>query len=262
MESMKNAAQGRLRPIIGVLSNTVMDGDLSIQSVDDKYCQPLGKLADATVLIIPATDLAGQIDEVLNLLDGVMLTGAVSNVHPSHFGGQGDESRYMPFDLGRDAVALPLIKRVLERNIPLLAICRGMQELNVCRNGTLAAAIHDDPLRHNHGTMEKNLTAEERYGPAHEVTIEATGMLSPILNGATTAQVNSLHVQAVERLGEGLQVEARADDGTVEAVSVPGCTFALGVQWHPEFSAHENAVSRQIFEAFGAAARRYAKDKV
>ena len=86
-------------------------------------------------------------------------------------------------------------------------------------------------------------------------------MLSHILKGATSAHVNSLHVQAVERLGDGLQVEARAHDGTVEAVSVPGCTFALGVQWHPEFSAQDNVVSRQIFQAFGAAARLYAKDK-
>ena len=256
-----NPSPGRLRPIIGVLSNTVMDGDLSIQSVDDKYCDPLGELADVTVLIIPATDLAGQIDDVLNLLDGVMLTGAVSNVHPSHFGGEGDESKYLPFDLGRDAVALPLIKRVLQRNMPLLAICRGMQELNVCRNGSLAPSIQDDPLRHNHGTLNSDLPTEQRYGPAHEVTIEPAGMLSHILKGATSAQVNSLHVQAVERLGDGLQVEARAHDGTVEAVSVPECTFALGVQWHPEFSAQDNVVSRQIFQAFGAAARLYAKDK-
>lgn len=257
-----NTSQGRMRPIIGVLSNTVMDGDLSIQSVDDKYCHPLGDLADATVLIIPATDLAEQIDDVLDLLDGVMLTGAVSNVHPMHFGGEGDESKYLPFDLGRDAVALPLIKRVLQRNMPLLAICRGMQELNVCRNGTLAPAIQDDPLRHNHVTLDKNLSTEQRYGPAHEVSINAAGLLSNILNGATSAQVNSLHVQAVERLGDGLQVEARAHDGTVEAISVPDCSFALGVQWHPEFSAQDNAVSSQIFRAFGTAARRYAKDKL
>lgn len=246
----------RHRPLVGVLANAQMNGDLPGQTVDNKYLEALRDVAGVAVVIVPACDLEGDVDGLLNILDGVLLTGAVSNVHPSRFGAVDDEARYQPFDLGRDHSAFKLIEHVLARNIPLLAICRGMQELNVCRGGTLAPAIESDAERFNHSPREEGAGLDQRYAPAHTLHIEDGGVLASLL-GDATVEVNSLHLQAIERLGDGLRIEGRAQDGTIEAVSVPGSDFALGVQWHPEFKAADNAVSRPLFEAFGAAAQRY-----
>lgn len=244
------------RPIVAVLANALLDGDLPGQAVDDKYLDALTDVADVATVIIPARDLQGDLEALLHLVDGVMLTGAVSNVHPRHFDADGDEARHSPFDPGRDASALRLLEGVLARDMPLLAICRGMQELNVLRGGTLVPAIQLDSERFNHEPRDTTAEPEQRYGPAHTIEIAAGGVLAQLL-GHAPVQVNSLHVQAVARLGQGLRIEGRAQDGTIEAVSVPDRRFALGVQWHPEFKAANNEVSRRIFQAFGDATRNY-----
>jgi putative glutamine amidotransferase len=244
------------RPVVGVVANAGMDGRLQVQSVDRKYLDALMSVSDVAVLIIPALVAEEGTATVLESLDGILLTGAVSNIHPRHFDAAADEPRHSPFDHGRDQVALDLARRALERDMPLLAICRGMQELNVCRGGTLTPQIDQDQQRFCHGAWDKTLALQELYGPAHAVSVSQGGLLSDIV-GTGPLHVNSLHVQAIDRLGDGLRVEAVADDGIIEAVSMPDKRFALGVQWHPEFGAEENDVSRQIFHAFGMAARMF-----
>ncbi|RJF99332.1 gamma-glutamyl-gamma-aminobutyrate hydrolase family protein [Noviherbaspirillum saxi] len=254
---LKHAPASRNRPVVGVLSNAIMDGTLPAQSVDHKYLDALMQVADVAVVIIPALNPHRHLSEdILQSLDGVMLTGAVSNVHPRHFDPDADEHRHLPFDQERDNAALELISHALAYDVPLLAICRGMQELNVSRGGTLTPDIHSDDKFFCHDAWDKSDPPHVLYAPSHAVTIADGGILGGVL-GAGTRQVNSLHVQAIDRLGDGLMIEAVAQDGTVEAVSIPDKRFALGVQWHPEFMASDNDVSRRIFQAFGAAARSY-----
>ena len=244
------------RPIVGVLANGMVHDDLPAQSVDDKYLDALVLLADVATVIIPARDLPDDSDAILQMVDGLVLTGAASNVHPRHFDAAGDAACHSPFDPGRDESALRLLRGALTRDMPVLAICRGMQELNVLRGGTLAPAIHLDSDRFDHRHSLADAALERRYGPAHAVAIEAGGMLAQWL-GEGRIDVNSLHGQAIARLGRDLRIEGRALDGTIEAVSVPDRRFALGVQWHPEYKAAGREVSRRIFQAFGAAVRQY-----
>jgi len=207
----------------------------------------------------------GQPQELLaalDFIDGVLLTGSPSNVHPSHF----DEPVHdeaLPLDPVRDAWTLPLIRAVLERGVPLLAICRGLQEVNVALGGSLHQAVQEQPGHMDHRSDE-SLPVEQEYGLAHAIHIESGGTLDRVLQGLPQAvregmqvHVNSLHGQGVKRLAPGLRVEARAPDGVVEAFSRPGAGFNLCLQWHPEWLAHENPVSQRIFEAFGQACRSH-----
>jgi len=189
---------------------------------------------------------------VLDRLDGLLLPGSPSNVHPTHY--DGGETQTPDFhDPERDATTLPLIRAAIARGMPVLAICRGLQELNVALGGTLHQRVHEQPGRMDHrggpGTLE------HRYRPKHSIAL--SGELTRIV-GAETIMVNSLHGQAIERPAPGLVVEALADDGTIEAVRVATARgFALGLQWHPEWDYANNAASLAIFGAFGAACRAY-----
>jgi putative glutamine amidotransferase len=189
---------------------------------------------------------------VLDRLDGLLVPGSPSNVHPTHYDG-GDSQTPDLHDPARDATTLPLIRAAIARGMPMLAICRGIQELNVALGGTLHQQVHalEGRLDHRGGIG----TLEERYGPKHTITL--SGRLARVV-GADTIMVNSLHGQAIERLAPGLVIEARAEDGTIEAVRVATArAFAYGVQWHPEWGYAENASSLAIFRAFGAACRAY-----
>jgi putative glutamine amidotransferase len=197
----------------------------------------------------PTTDLTAYLD----LADGVLLTGSPANVHPMHFG-QGVRDPALPLDQERDLVTLPLARLAVERGLPLFAICRGLQEINVALGGTLLQAVHEEQGRLDHRADPRG-DPDEQYGPSHPVDVVAGGELERIL-GLRQLQVNSLHGQAIDRLAPGLRVEARAPDGTVEAVHIsahPG--FALAVQWHPEWKVLENPVSTLLFRAFGDACR-------
>ena len=189
---------------------------------------------------------------VLDRIDGLLIPGSPSNVHPSHYAG--GESRTPQFhDLDRDATTLRLIPAAIERGIPVLAICRGLQELNVALGGTLHQTVHEEPGRHEHRGGSGSW--DERYRPKH--LIELSGSLASII-GSHKILVNSLHGQAIDQLAPGLLVEAVAPDGTIEAVRVvqaPG--FALGVQWHPEWRYADDTASLALFRAFGDACRRY-----
>jgi putative glutamine amidotransferase len=219
-----------------------------------KYVAAVADGARCTPLIVPALGDATDFDTLLDIADGIMLTGSPSNVDAALYG-QALLDPSLPRDPARDATTLPLIRAALARGIPLLAVCRGFQEVNVALGGTLHQAVHEVPGMADH-REQKTHTLERQYAPSHRVLLEPDGRMARILDGATSIMVNSLHGQGIARLAPGLTVEARADDGLVEAYRVEGATqFTLGVQWHPEWRLSENPDSIKLFQAFGEACR-------
>jgi putative glutamine amidotransferase len=220
------------------------------------------RLAGALPLVAPPCNEA-ELEALLAVADGVLLTGSPSNVHPSHFG-EAVLDPSLPLDEARDALTLPLIRAVLARGIPLLAICRGTQEVNVALGGSLHQAVHTLPGRLDHRGPEgrdPDVPNEVAYGPCHPVQVQPGGALAAA-TGRSRFIVNSLHGQAVNRLAPGLRVEALADDGTIEAFSLPGAPgFNLCLQWHPEWQAANNPVSMELLQAFGAAVRTYQRQR-
>lgn len=215
------------------------------------YLEALVNGSGALPLLLPSLGSALDLDAVLDRVDGVLLTGSRSNVHPALYGGDPSE-RNGPYDSRRDATTLPLIRRTLQRGLPFFAICRGLQETNVALGGTLVAELQEMPGRRDHRAPDAD-THDERFALAHHVEVRPGGKLAAVL-GAATIEVNSLHRQAIGRLAPGLTVEATADDGTIEAVSVDGAAdFALATQWHPEYWVGSDAASARLFAAFGEA---------
>lgn len=241
-------------PVIGVSACLKQGENAPFHSVLDRYVEAVQVGAGALPVILPALGTIGALDALLARLDGVLLTGSPSNVCPSHYGGPAPRPGNLS-DPRRDATTLPLIRRAIERGVPLLAICRGIQELNVALGGSLHQHLHEVPGRADHRS-DKSRPWAERYAPRQEVRVQPGGVLDRLLDGADVLLVNSLHAQGIDRLARGLRVEAVAPDGTIEAVSVVGAaTFALGVQWHPEWNVARDPISRRLFAAFGAAAR-------
>ena len=243
------------RPLIGVVSDRRMVGEHPYQMVGEKYLQALADAADAYPVTLPS--LAGGFDvlDIIERLDGLFLTGSPSNVEPQHYMGDPSEPGTW-HDPERDLAALALIPAVIRVGMPLFAVCRGFQEMNVAMGGTLHQNVHEVPGFRVHKENPGD-PLEVQYGPAHGVEFVEGGLLDH-LSGCREAQVNSLHSQGVERLGEELAVEAVAEDGLVEAFVVkdtPG--FNLSVQWHPEWKVMENPVSLALFRAFGDACRAY-----
>lgn len=221
-------------------------------AASDTYIHAVDALVGAVPILMPANGTAADIATLLDRLDGIILTGSRSNVEPSLYGGPPHEAG-TPEDLARDLVTLPLIRAAVARGTPVLAVCRGLQELNVALGGTLHQRLQDLPGRLDHSTpMQAN--AAVRHGKAHLVALVAGGWLHGIA-GQPTVAVNSLHNQGIDRLADRLVVEATAPDGTIEAVRVTGKVFAVGVQWHPEYDHDVDPVSRRIFESFGDAVR-------
>jgi putative glutamine amidotransferase len=245
-------------PLVGVPA-CVRDVDgQPFHTVGDKYVRALAISAGVAPVMIPSLgEDVVDLRRLLRSLDGVMMTGSPSNVHPSHYG-QVETPEAEPFDPARDSTTLATIRIALEEDLPLLVICRGFQELNVALGGSLHARVHDIPGRHDH-RRPQHQDLDVQYGPKHPVRLRPGGPLAALAKAAGIEgdlMVNSLHWQGLDRVAEGLTVEAEAEDGTPEAVSVDGArAFALGVQWHPEYKAWENPFSRQLFEAFGAATR-------
>lgn len=214
------------------------------------YLEAVLGVSGGLPVILPAFGPRLDLDAVLDRVDGVVATGSKTNVHPSHYGVAATEAMG-PYDEARDATSLPLIRRTIERGIPLLCICRGIQELNVALGGSLASDVQDLPGRMDHRFPEV-ADMDGKFAIRHGVTIVAGGCLGRVVG--SEIEVNSLHRQAVARLSDRLVVEATAPDGTIEAVSVKDAAgFTLGVQWHPEYWAATDGPSRAILEAFGAA---------
>jgi putative glutamine amidotransferase len=227
--------------------------------VGEKYLKALTDGADALPLMIPA--LAEEIDddELLDQVDGILLTGSPSNVEPHHYGGDPSAAGTM-HDPHRDAATLPLARRVLDKGIPLLGVCRGFQELNVVLGGTLHEKVHEVPGYHTHKENPDD-SLEQQYGASHSVNLVEGGLLRS-LSSEGNVMVNSLHSQGVARIASGVTIEAIADDGLIEAFrvdDVPG--FALAVQWHPEWQVTQNKFSMAIFKAFGDACRARASQR-
>jgi putative glutamine amidotransferase len=227
--------------------------------VGDKYLRALVEAADAIPVPLPSWSPPLDIAPLLDRLDGLLLTGSPSNIAPERYaGGYSWDGNLL--DPERDATTLPLVREAIARRLPLLAICRGLQEVNVALGGSLHPQVHALPGMLDH-REPADAPLEVQYGPAHPVRLAPGGLLRR-LAGQDEVQVNSLHGQGIATLGRGLVVEATAPDGLVEAVRLPQVPFLLGVQWHPEWRACENPLSRALFAAFGAACRGQALDEV
>ena len=246
-----------VRPIVLVPACNRMIGGLCYHVAASKYVEAV-RLAGAQPLIVPSVEPPDD-DALLDIAHGLLLTGSPSNVHPRHYDENVlDES--LPLDPARDAWILPLIPKVLARGMPLFAICRGFHEANVALGGTLHQAVHQVSGYADHRDRDED-PIEVQYALAHDVVIEPGGVLERLL-GSDRIAVNSLHGQGVKRLAPRLRVEARAPDGLVEAFSVADAeSFALAVQWHPEWHAAENPVSMRLLNAFGDAARAYRRQQ-
>ncbi len=192
-------------------------------------------------------------------MDGLLFTGSPSNVEPHRYQGEPSAPGTL-HDPARDATTLPLIRKAVAAGVPVFGICRGFQEMNVAFGGTLHQKLHEVPGNLDHRDDESQ-PLEVQYGPAHDVTLEPGGTLRA-LSATERVRVNSLHSQGIERLGEELEVEARAPDGVIEAFRVRAArVFALAVQWHPEWQVMNNPFSRALFAAFGQASRERAQSR-
>lgn len=243
------------KPLVGIPCDHRMIGPHPFHAVGEKYILAVREGAGALPLLIPVLETPLDVDEVLGLVDGILLTGSPSNVAPRHYGGPAPREGVMQ-DERRDATTLPLIGQIVARGLPLLALCRGFQELNVAYGGTLHQHLEEVRGFIDH-REDKHQPLDVQYAPVHDVHLTTGGELERIA-GRRTLRVNSLHGQGIDRVGDGLVVEARAADGVVEAVRVRDAkNFALGIQWHPEWRFWEDPFSTSLFAAFGRALRAH-----
>jgi putative glutamine amidotransferase len=256
--TIMNPTQARAaKPVVLVPACNKQLGDHPFHVAGRKYIEAV-RLAGALPLVVPRLE-PGEIESALELAHGVLLTGSLSNVHPSNFG-EAVHDPSLPLDSQRDAWTLPLIRAALGRGMPVIAICRGAQEFNVALGGSLHQAVHEAAGHADHRAPADE-PAHVQYGPAHPVHVVPDSRLERIV-GCRQFDVNSVHSQGMKRLAPGLVVEATAPDGLVEAFSHCGASgFNLCLQWHPEWQAADNAVSRRIFAAFGQAVVAY-RDRV
>jgi len=240
-----------VRPRVGLVCDTGLDDGHVIHRVNQEYVEAVRGGASALPLLIPALTPPLDVAQLVAAFDGFCFTGAASNVDPTHYGGHAPRNSAL-LDAARDALSLELIRAAIAAGKPVLAICRGFQELNVALGGTLFQHVQEQPGRMDHREDDAAPLAVQ-FGPAHPISIVPGGFLAGIA-GAGEAMVNSLHHQGVDRLAPGLRVEATAPDGQIEAVSLlEPLGFLLGVQWHPEWRWEDGALSRAIFSAFGDA---------
>ncbi len=243
-----------LQPVVLIPACTKDIGAHPYHAVQKKYVDAVLLGAQCTPVLLPPIGDMHAIEALLERVDGVMLTGSPSNVHASHYG-QDLRDPSLPLDAARDATTLPLIKAALARGLPLFGVCRGFQEINVALGGTLHQAVHEVSGMYDH-REDKTADLDNQYGPAHSVSIHAGGRLQKLFGAKTTLLVNSLHGQGVDKLATGLQIEAVADDGLIEAYSVSAAkNFTLAVQWHPEWKVMQNPDSLKMYQAFGDACR-------
>lgn len=245
-------------PIVGLPADTFEKSGFLFHSVGDKYLRAVAEIAKCQPLMIPSSEVI-SIDDVLDQLHGLVLTGALSNVHPPHYG-DAPSADHEPYDHARDMTTLQLIRKAIGRGMPFFCICRGFQELNVGLGGTLETELQRGEGRLDHrAPPAEDITV--RYGPAHKISISPGGLLERIL-GKRETMVNSIHRQGIRQLAAPLAIEAVAPDGIIEAVSVKASkSFAFGTQWHPEFKAADNPDSVKLFTAFGDAVRAYRASK-
>ncbi len=249
-----------MQPLVAVSTDVRQFDNYTWHAAPQQYLEAAIAGAGVFPVLVPSFGDRLDLDQLLSSVDGVMITGSKSNVHPSLYGQEATEANG-PYDPARDSTTLPLIRRAIERGVPLLAICRGIQELNVALGGTLATEIQEREGSLDHRAPVSD-SQDERFAIRQSVSIKPGSCLARVF-GTGDIMVNSVHRQGVDRLGSLLQVEATAADGTVEAVSVKDSAgFAVGVQWHPEYWVHSDSASAKIFRAFGDAARDYATSRL
>ena len=248
------------KPLIGVSSDRRIVEPHPFHMVGEKYVTAVRDGADALPFMIPALGDSVDTDSILSRIDGILLTGSPSNVEPHHYDGEPSRPGTM-HDPHRDETTLRLINRTLETGMPLFAICRGYQELNVVLGGSLHQHVEEMPGYRDH-REDPDEPLDLQYGPSHEVHLVEGGTLHG-LAGTDSVMVNSLHAQGVARLADSVTVEAVADDGLIEGFVVDGAPgFTLAVQWHPEWKVMENEFSLSMFRAFGVACRNFAAAKL
>ncbi len=242
------------RPIVGITGNAYfIDEDYPVQASGVSNIEAIAQVSDAIPVVIPSLHEVSEVHELVDRLDGFVFTGGRPNIHPHEYGEEETEA-HGTFDRDRDALVLPLIRECVKAGIPVLGICRGFQEFNVAFGGSLHPEIRDLPGRNNH-RMPPDGTLEEKFAHRHDVTIEPGSIFERIFEDRVVL-TNSLHGQGIKQAGARIIVDGHAPDGTPEALSVKDAkAFALAVQWHPEWRANEDPVSRQLFAAFGKALR-------
>lgn len=222
--------------------------------VGEKYIAAIVDGSQALAMLLPALGERQSFEDVLATVDGLLLTGSYSNVEPHRYGGKPSAPGTL-HDAARDATTLPLLRAAIAAGVPVLAVCRGLQEMNVIFGGTLHQSVHTVAGLHDHRENRQD-DLDAQYAPSHSITLTQGGLLQRLAGGMNEVRVNSLHGQGIDRLGVGLAAEAIAPDGLIEAISVKDArAFALGVQWHPEWKHGGDALSTAIFRAFGDACR-------
>lgn len=246
------------RPVVGVIANAyVVENRFKAQLTGENNLRAIADVTGALPVIFAGCPDITDIEALLEVVDGILLTGARANVHPTHYNVEPDTA-YEPYDQARDALALDLVKTCVDRAIPLFGVCRGFQEMNVAFGGTLHPEIRDLPGRMNHrmprletGEIHPDMTFV--FADRHDVQFIPDGEFTRIL-GRDHIRVNSLHGQGILEPGERVVIEGVAEDGTAEAISVAGAPgFALGVQWHAEYDPQKNPINKALFQAFGDA---------
>ncbi|WP_415184752.1 gamma-glutamyl-gamma-aminobutyrate hydrolase family protein [Phaeovulum sp.] len=248
------------RPVVGIIGNPhELDDRYPVHAGGTMNTEAVAEVAGCLPLLIPADPRFVSVAELMDVCDGFLLTGGQPNIHPEEYG-QPETPAHGLFDRARDAITLTLVRACVVVGQPFFGICRGFQEVNVAMGGTLYPEIRDLPGRMNH-RMPANGDLAEKFALRHTVRLTEGGIFHQIL-GTTEVLTNSLHGQGICQPGARIAIEGQAEDGTPEAIVVKGTPgFALAVQWHPEWNAAADRVSRPLFEAFGDAARDWAARK-
>jgi putative glutamine amidotransferase len=246
------------RPVVGVIGNAYRIEDrFATQLVGERNLRAVAEVSGALPLMFAGSPDITDIGALLDAVDGVVLTGARANVHPTRFRTEPDP-RHEPYDLHRDDLALALSEACVDRGIPLFGICRGLQEKNVAFGGSLHPEIRELPGRMNHRmprleTGEIHPDPDVVFADRHDVSLVPGGAFARLF-GCETIRVNSLHGQGILEPGGRVVVEGVAEDGTIEAIRIADASgFALGVQWHAEYDPQHNPINRALFQAFGEA---------